>query len=184
MRIISSKKYFFILIITITVIIFQSSISYASLIENQKFGDWTMHCKNNEPSKDGELITKCSISQTLASRNEEKSKIASLKLRYSNDGILKLIEVLPFGIKIQSGSYIISGSNDPKPLASAEIVTCYDYGCIARIDLSQEDINSITNSDNNVLRLTAVDGQLVDIPFSNKGLKEALSELYKRSNVK
>lgn len=143
---------------------------------DQKFGDWTMNCKAHT---DG-VSNICSVSQTLESKDDSKSKIASLKLRYSKGGVLKLIETLPFGIKLQSGSYIISAGNDDNPIGEGEFITCHDYGCIAHALLDEEEVRIIVSSDRNVLRITSMEGKLVDIPFSNKGLKDALLELQKR----
>lgn len=155
-----------------------STNSYGSskIRDDQKFGDWTMNCQ----AKANSTNNVCSISQTLESKDDAKNKIASLKLRYSKDGILKLIATLPFGIKLQSGSYIISGGNDANPIGEGEFITCHDYGCIAHALLDEEEVGVIVNSDRNVLRITSMEGKLVDIPFSNKGLKEALVELKKR----
>lgn len=151
---------------------------YASSKENndQKFADWTMSCKK----KGDDASSTCFISQTLESKDESKNKIANLKLRYSKEGMLKLVETLPFGIKIQAGSYIISGGRDDGPIGEGEFITCHDYGCIAHAILYEEEVNAIIQSDKNVLRVTSMEGKLVDIPFSNKGLKEALDALQKR----
>lgn len=148
----------------------------ASGNEDQKFVDWTMSCKQ----KSGDSSSTCFISQTLESKDEAKNKIANLKLRYSKEGVLKLIETLPFGIKIQLGSHIISEGKVDNPIAEGEFITCHDYGCIAHAILYEEEVRDIIESKKNVLRVTSMEGKLVDIPFSNNGLKEALDALQKR----
>lgn len=166
----------FILVISI-ISSFYNAYASSKESNDQKFGDWTMSCKK----KGDDANSKCFISQTLESKDDPKNKIANLKLRYSKEGNLKIIETLPFGIKIQSGAHIISGGRDDSPIAEGEFVTCHDYGCIAHAILDEEEMNFIIHSDKNVLRVSSMEGKLVNIPFSNKGLKEALDALQKRA---
>ncbi|MBP7190111.1 MAG: invasion associated locus B family protein [Rickettsiaceae bacterium] len=145
--------------------------AFCSSENSQRIEDWTVSCK----VKDGKDV--CSIFQILESNDEKRDKIATIKIHYSGENGLKMVEVLPFGVNIKSGSSIVCDGN--KLVASGEFITCYDHGCVAHANLSKEDLEVIINSTNNHIRIVSMNGKVVDIPFSNKGLKLAVENLEK-----
>ena len=145
-----------------------------ALKDGQQFGDWAASCKENKDKKNV-----CHLFQALESTDDSKRKIASFKIGYFGSDSLKIIEILPFGANLQAGSAIISDDQNDRLLAKGQFVTCHEYGCVAHAELSDADLEVILNAKTNHVRIMSMEGKLINIPISNKGLAEAIKSLKK-----
>lgn len=146
----------------------------AALKDGQQFGDWAASCKENKDKKNI-----CHLFQALEATDDSKRKIASFKVGYFGSDSLKIIEILPFGVNLQAGSAIISDDQNERLLAKGQFVTCHEYGCVAHAELTEPDLEVILNAKNNHIRIMSMEGKLINIPISNKGLAEAIKSLKK-----
>ncbi len=175
MAMFSMRKVLFLItavaLIAFLVIIGRSSYVHASLQEGQKFDDWIVGCLKDQKKP------VCYLSQTLSSASDEsKHRVAEFRVGYFGGDALKLIEILPFGVKLHVGTTVISGK---ELIAPGQYTTCQSFGCIAVADLTKEDIDIIMSNDSNSVAIISVDSQQTNITLSNKGLKEGLEALQK-----
>lgn len=164
----------------------------AEVKAGQTFGDWAVICEK-EGKKDV-----CFLSQVLTSKEEAKDKnkkseatvqrVAEFRVgsfvgpkddSKDNSGVasdLKMIQVLPFGTSLQSGTSIIL-SKDKTTIAPAKFTTCQPFGCIAVVDL-KGDINKLLTAEGDIfVGIMTIEGKQINIPLSTKGLKEGLVAL-------
>ena len=177
MKIIATKRtltLFVSLLLLTSLLVFSFFKADAAIKDGQQFGDWAASCKENKDKK-----STCHLFQSLEASDESKRKIASFKIGYFGSDSLKIVEILPFGTNLQSGTAIISDDQNDKLLAKGQFVTCHEYGCVAHAELSEEDLNVILNATTNYVRIMSMEGKLINIPLSNKGLAEAIQSLKK-----
>lgn len=136
--------------------------------EGQKFDDWIVAC-----AKDDKKQT-CFLSQVLSSKDDPKQRIAEFRIGYFGDKALKMVQILPFGVNLQSGTSIISNE---KLTAPGKFTTCQQFGCIAVTDLSKESVDLILSSETNYVGMISSEGKQMNIIMSNKGLKAGLEVL-------
>lgn len=177
MKIIATKRtltLFVFLFLLTSLLVFSFFKADAAIKDGQQFGDWAASCKENKDKK-----STCHFFQSLEAKDESKRKIASFKIGYFGSDSLKIVEILPFGTNLQSGTAIISDDQNERLLAKGQFVTCHEYGCVAHAELSEEDLNIILNAQTNYVRIMSMEGKLINIPISNKGLAEAIQSLKK-----
>ena len=146
----------------------------ASIKSGQKFGDWVVSC-----AKDNKQQEICLLTQQYSVTKDDKTQvIAVLQLGYfGTDKVLKLFEIVPLGVNLESGTSIISVD---KLIAPAKFFVCDAGGCQAKADLSADDIKALTSNSPNSLAMIGGDGKQINIPISNNGLKEGLEALSKK----
>ncbi len=177
MKIIATKR---TSIIVASFLLFSSLIvagfykANAALKDGQQFGDWAASCKENKDKKNV-----CHLFQALESTDDSKRKIASFKIGYFGSDSLKIVEILPFGANLPAGSAIISDDQNDRLLAKGQFVTCHEYGCVAHAELVDADLEIILNAKTSHIRIMSMEGKLINIPISNKGLAEAIKSLKK-----
>lgn len=166
------RKVLFVLtglaLVTFLVLVGRSHYVEAAVKDGQKFDDWSVAC-----TKDGKKQT-CFLSQVLSSKDDPQQRIAEFRVGYFGDKVLKMIQILPFGVNLQSGTSIIAGE---KLIAPGKFTTCQQFGCIAVTDLSQESIDLILSSATNYVGMISAEGKQMNIVMSNKGLKEGIEAL-------
>lgn len=179
---ISIKKIVFTLsglgVIALIVMLGRTYEASAAPKAGQTFGDWSVICEK-EDKKDV-----CFISQVLTSKEESKDKkteaqvqrVAEFRIGYfGGSKELKMIQVLPFGTSLQSGTSIIISKD--KLIAPAKFTTCQPFGCLAVADLKGE-IDKLTSAQGDVfVGVITIEGKQINIPLSTKGLKEGIASL-------
>ncbi|MES2215053.1 MAG: invasion associated locus B family protein [Pseudomonadota bacterium] len=156
-------------LVTFLVLVGRSHYVEASPKEGQKFEDWTVTCtKENKKEV-------CFLSQALSSKENPEQRVAEFRVGYFGDKTLKMIQLLPFGVMLQSGTSIIS---DDKLIAPGKFTTCQPVvGCIAVSELNKESLDTVLKSTANSVGLLTIEGQQINVVFSNKGLKEGIDSL-------
>ena len=84
---------------------------------------------------------------------------------------LKLITTLPLGVRLDSGTSIISSK---KLISPGKFTVCNQSGCQSISDISEEDLQTILNTTENTVAFMNTEGKQVGIPLSTKGLSEGL----------
>jgi len=156
-------------LLVLLVVVGRSSYVQAALKEGQKFDDWVVACE-----KDAKKKQVCFLSQVLSSAEDPKQKVAEFRIARFDGKDIKMIQILPFGVNLQSGTSIISGKD---LLSPGKFTTCQPFGCIAVADLTQGDLENIMTNETNAVGVIGADGKQTNIILSNKGLKEGLEAL-------
>lgn len=157
-------------LIALFVLIGRSPAVYAALKEGQKFEDWAVACELDANKKQS-----CFLVQALNSTEGDKTQqIAQYRIGYFGTKTIKMVQILPFGVALQPGTSIISGE---KIIAPGKFTTCQPVGCIAALDLSKGDLDSIIANDQNFVGMISIEGKQMNVPLSNKGLKEGIASM-------
>lgn len=161
----------------------KSSPVEAALKAGQKFDDWTIACDNASEStnnkKNKQVKQTCYLTQALINKKDEKTQqtIAVYRIGYFNNAkTLKIMQVLPLGVSLQTGTSIISSE---KLIAPGKFTTCYADGCLAVADIKKEDIETMLASKQNFIAMMSIEGKQINLPISPKGLKEGIEALSK-----
>ena len=85
-----------------------------------------------------------------------------------------MTQILPLGPNLLLGTSIISSE---KLIAPGKYTTCTAGGCYALAEISNQDLDTILSSSNNVLGFISAEGKQINLPISTKGLKEGLISL-------
>jgi invasion protein IalB len=143
----------------------------ASKKDDKKFDDWSAGCTKEDANTKVPAI--CLLSQQVNITEDNTQKpLALYQIGYiGSKKELKLIVTLPLGIRLDSGTSIISSS---KLVAPGKFTVCNQSGCQAISDISEEDLKTILNSSENKIGFMNTEGKQIDIPFSAKGLSEGL----------
>jgi len=174
-----TKKLLFTLsglaIITLIVLFARTYNVHASTKEGERFGDWVIGCEKDEKNKQ-----LCFLSQVLTTKNDKDENnpqhVATFRMGYlgkSKD--IKMLQILPFGANLQSGTSIILGKD--MIIAPGKFTTCQAFGCIAVADLTKQDLDSMINATEAFIGIISVEGKQINITLSTKGLKEGLAAL-------
>lgn len=156
--------------IALFVLIGRSPAVYAALKEGQKFDDWAVACEQDADKKQT-----CFLAQSLNSTEGEKTQqIAQFRIGYFGTKTIKMVQILPFGVALQPGTSIISGE---KLLAPGKFTTCQPAGCIAVVEFGKDDLNTIMSNDKNFVGMISIEGKQMNVPLSNKGLKEGVASM-------
>ncbi|MEY3197012.1 MAG: hypothetical protein RLZZ59_380 [Pseudomonadota bacterium] len=174
---INTKKALFILsglVLIAIAVTFGRTYNAHAAKAGQKFGDWSVVCEK-ENKKDV-----CFLSQGITAKDEKnKDKvlpIAEFRIGYfAGSKELKMLQILPFDMSLQAGTNIII--NKDKIIAPGKFTVCKPFGCVAVAGLGEviEDVYSATGD--LFIAMINSEGKQVNIPFSNKGLKEGLEAL-------
>jgi len=174
-----TKKILFTLsglaIVTLIVLFSRTYSAHANMKEGERFGDWVVGCEKDEKNKQV-----CFLSQVLTSKNEKDEKnpqhIATFRVGYFGKAKeVKMLQILPFGTSLQSGTSIILGKD--MIIAPGKFTNCQAFGCIAVADLTKQDIDAIANATESYVGIISIEGKQINITMSAKGLKEGLAAL-------
>jgi invasion protein IalB len=163
-----------IALITLLSLFIQNYV-HASPKEGEKFGSWVVACEKGEKNK-----KICFLSQSVvrAAGEDQKSvqTIATFNLGYfGGSKELQMIEILPFGVNLQSGSTIILPEN--KLIAPGIFTTCQNFGCIAVAKISNKDLDEIASAKEAFVGILSAEGKQINIKIEPKGLKEGVAAL-------
>ncbi len=167
------KELFFVLfgLLLLTVIFFlgKQNIAIAAKKNGKKFGDWTVSCipKNKK-------LKTCLLTQQISfNKNSKKNKqVILLQIGYfGKSKELKILETVPLGVNIQSGTFIISSK---KLISPGKYTICLSNGCNAIASISKESLKTLLSNKNNDIAFIDIEGQQITIPFSVKGLRKGL----------
>lgn len=141
--------------------------------EDKVFNDWVVKCeKDKKTSKQA-----CSANQILSiEQNVDNKKKQVPVVRYQfflMKKELHLVQILPQSVLLQPGSTLVV---DKKPLVKSDFTFCYDNSCYtAATKLSDKDKKSLLSGKEIFVGIFNIEGKQVNLQFSNKGLKKALS---------
>lgn len=178
---INVRKVFFVtiglFIVTILCICTQLGMVKASKIDGTKFEDWVVSCNSAEGVKeeDKNLNEKnhvCILSQVINIKKEGKEEpIALFQIGYfGSKKELKMVQILPLGVKLQSGTSLISKN---KMIAFGKYVTCLPGGCQALMPISESNLKAMFSGEN-FIGFINFDGKQVNLPLSVKGMEKGL----------
>lgn len=162
-----------IAIITLISLFIQNYV-HAAPKEGKKYGSWIVTCE-----KDADGKKNCFLSQTLTSQSEEGKKpqhFATFKVGYikgSKD--LQMIQILPFGISLQSGSSLVL--SEDKLVSPGVFTTCQTFGCIAVASIKSKDLKEIIDAKDVFVGVMTLEGKQLNIKIDTKGFKEGVEAL-------
>lgn len=149
----------------------KSNIVEAAIKEGEKFGDWTVSCVKDDKKKQICFL----VQQVTTTKDDKTQLVAAYQIGYfGKDKKLSMTQILPLGPNLLLGTSIISSE---KLIAPGKYTTCTAGGCYALAEISNQDLDTILSSPNNVLGFISVEGKQINLPISTKGLKEGLISL-------
>lgn len=169
------KKMLFIafgfLIIVAGFILGKSHLVHASLKDGQTFDDWSVSCIQSDKKK-----AVCFLNQYHEIvKDNQKEIIAAYQIGYvGSDKKLIMTQSLPLGVGLQPGTTIISNG---KIIAPGKFKTCTQNGCQATVAISDTELEDILSTGKNYVAVMDLDNKQMNIPISNKGLKEGLTAI-------
>lgn len=169
------KKYTFVFVglcvIFISFAFAKPRIENAQIKSGKNFGDWVLSCANDD--KNQKVCTL--LSSVINTKDGKKTLIAQYKVEYLKQSkSLKMTQLLPLELLLQQGTAIICAK---ELIAHGKFMLCNANGCYAIVDLSKADLDKILAQDSNMVAVLTANGQQMNIPFSNKGLKDAIEYL-------
>ncbi|MDX1924338.1 MAG: invasion associated locus B family protein [Rickettsiaceae bacterium] len=143
--------------------------------DEKLFGDWKVVCSK---SKDGKK-NKCVAEQGLTTKKDDKDVlVASYRLEMNDKREMKLIEILPLGAYLESGTAIVA---DGRMVSPGKFISCLGDGCIALAEMTEGDLEILLSSKNTAIGVLSSEGAQNNLPFSTNGLRLAIAEL--RSSI-
>lgn len=134
---------------------------------NETYQDWRVVCQK------GTAATQCVVVQQV-SENKTHQHILTIELQPQN-GKAVGFATLPFGLALAKGAALQA---DTQPVVAAQpFTTCVPAGCIVPVSLSKQQLTQIQSAKKVELHAYAITGQDVAIPFSNKGLEQAMARI-------
>lgn len=154
----------------------KSSIVQATKKEGKQFDDWQVSCTPKDENSDAPQI--CFLTQQVMIGEEDKQQLLAVyQIGYFGENKdLKMIQILPLGISVEAGTSIVSSKN---MVALGRYTTCTQAGCQAIANISEEELKKILATSENSVAFMNVEGKLINIPLSNKGLEKGLAFLRK-----
>jgi invasion protein IalB len=151
--------------------------------ESKTFKNWSYSCEKNDADPKKKF---CYISQVLSVESVEAktkkkltNRIADYKIGYfSSDkggSVLKMVQTLPLGCLIQSGTAIIKDKS--QIIAKGSYSVCYKEGCVAISEINEDIIQKIISSKESVVAFGSNENKQVNLQLSQEGLGEAFAYL-------
>ncbi len=141
---------------------------------NETYQDWRVVCqKNNQTAQ-------CLVVQQ-ENENKTHQHILTLELQPRGDRIAGFA-TLPFGLALAKGATLHA---DAHPIADVQaFTTCVPAGCLVPVNLTTQQFIELQKGTKVEIRAVSVTGQNVSIPFSNKGLEQAMARITALSSSK
>ncbi len=139
------------------------------------FGDWTLRCER--PSTPVGAPRICEVAQAIQVQGQQ-GPIAQLAIgRVQKTDPLKLTIVLPNNVTLTSGPKIAAEEKDGQ-LVDSVWQRCVPGGCFADVALRDDLLRRLrARSEPGRIEFRDASGQEIRLPFSNRGLAQALDAL-------
>ena len=172
-----------LLIITAIFVTAKLGIASTEKENGKKFDKWSVVCQENlnqklqESQKDKnsqKAKQVCFLQQVLNITKDNKNQTqAVFNFVYKEDKKnIKMIQILPLGFNLQSGTGILSGEEIIIPGA---YTFCLQSGCRAVAEISEENLATIFLNKNNAVISVNSENKKIKFPFYINGLKEGLN---------
>ncbi|MBY4639449.1 invasion associated locus B family protein [Gluconacetobacter entanii] len=134
---------------------------------NETYQDWRVVCQQQATG------SRCAI--VLQEFNSKtRQRILSVELT-PHGSQMQGVTVLPFGAALSKGVSLIA---DDRTIGSGlTFSTCVPAGCLVPLNLDQRQLGDLESAKKVEVKFSAVSGQDINIPLSNKGLDKAVRRL-------
>ena len=150
-------------------------VSDTPQVTTATYGDWVLRCQTTTDAQTPRL---CEVAQTIQIQGQ--GPIAQIAVgRVPGKAPLLVTVVLPTNITLPSSVQITTDEKDTQP-AELAWLRCLPAGCIANVEIKDDILRrwrSLTNQGR--LQFKEGDGREVILPFSFRGLSQALDALGK-----
>lgn len=134
---------------------------------NETYQDWQVMCQQ------GSAGARCAAVQQ-AFNNQNHQRILSVQLMPENGRTTGII-VAPLGVALVKGVTLQSdGQKIGEPMG---FTACVADGCLAPASFNEAQFNKLQNAKKATVKLTALTGQDIVLPFSTKGLSDAVARV-------
>ena len=143
------------------------------------FGDWTLRCER--PSIPAGAARICEVAQSILIQGQQ-APIAQIAIgRVNKSDPLKVTIVLPHNVTLSTQPGLLADDKDAKPVDAAW-QRCLPMGCLAETVLRDELLKRLRGLDD-AGAIVFKDGtsREIKLPFSKRGLSQALDALAKES---
>ena len=139
--------------------------------DGKKFNDWVVQCApKDEKKKTSEY---CLLTQqvNITQENEQKP-LALFQLGYFGpEKELKMVQTLPLGVRLGTGTAIISSK---KLIAPGAYTVCTQTGCQAIAPISDTDLKTLISTKEAAIAFMNSEGQQLTLPVSVTGMEKGL----------
>ena len=137
------------------------------------FGDWTLRCERRKEPTPAKL---CELTQAIQ-RAGDAGPLAQVAIgRLASSDPLKLTVVLPLNVALANAPKIAPEIKDLGPLQTSW-QRCVPAGCLASINLPEDTVRKLRTGEAGKLDYRDAADREVSLPFSLRGLPEALDAL-------
>lgn len=134
---------------------------------NETYQDWRVVCQK------GSAGAQCVVVQQV-SENKTHQRVLAIEIQPRN-GKTEGVMTLPFGLLLAKGASLQA---DGRPVGQAlSYTTCFSAGCLVPVSLSKQESDQMQQAQKIEVKAVAINGQTVEIPFSNKGLEQAMARI-------
>ena len=143
------------------------------------FGDWTLRCERRRDG--GTPIKLCEITQAIQ-RAGDAGPLAQIALgRLASTDPMKLTVVLPLNVALASSPKVAADAKDG-PAMQTSWQRCLPAGCLASASLNDDTLKKLRAAgETGKLDYRDASDRDVSLPFSLRGLPEALDALARES---
>lgn len=152
-------------LVACTMAMAQTEQTDSSQTGGQLFGDWVVHCENQE-----DVEFNCKMAQ-MAIVEETQERLLRINIRYvpsTQDTAIQF--VLPLGVSLKDAPILKLDNSPEKPIA---LDVCLVDGCYSTFALEAAWLESFLSMKSGVLEIKAGNGSPVSIPISGKGSRAA-----------
>ncbi len=161
-------------IISIVFILMKHNSVEASSKNGKKFEDWTVQCNKVDDKENSQEV--CLLTQQInVTQDDKQQPLALYQIGYIGPKReLKMIQMLPLGVRLDAGTSIVSSKN---LIAPGKFTICNQSGCQAVADISDADLKTIVNNNENTVVFMNAESKTISMPMSIKGLEKGLNFL-------
>jgi invasion protein IalB len=139
---------------------------------NETYGDWTTHCQTSTKTDQPKGAVQCAVSLVEVDQ-KTKQRILTLVFNPGDNGSVKGVLILPFGLSLQNGVTI---QIDDGPATSALMFrTCLPAGCLISLDWPSQTVEALGNSKQLKINAQSDQGQAAPFVVSLNGVGPALA---------
>ncbi|WP_176083022.1 invasion associated locus B family protein [Martelella sp. HB161492] len=136
---------------------------------NETYQDWQVNCVS------GEKGVQCAMTQKQLDKDSGRT-VLSLELMSTQDGILRGVIVMPFGLAVTQGATV--SIDDQTTGKKYDFSTCLPQGCLVPVSLDKDMIDKMKSGTKlNVSGTVVNNGKTVTIAASLSGFTAAMNRL-------